>query len=194
MKKFLCIVGLLIVSKFSLAQNYKSFRVIVGGGYAARSGYAAGGLLGTIEPGYRLSDKIALGLRGEIAGIARGGYEGFAVDVDISSVRSTTVNSIYYFDGDIVRPFVGVGLGRYSMSAFGYHVGASGPEEKQGRESKFGFYPRAGIELGHLGFTIDYNIISKTQLPNGAAFKNSYLSFRLSVFFGGGVKTVKGKW
>jgi hypothetical protein len=160
--------------------------VILGGGYATGSGYASGGIFGTLEPGYRITDQIAVGLRGELAAIARGSLNGLSVDVDVSGVRSTTMNAIYYFPGDYVRPFAGFGGGRYVLSAFGYKVGVSGPEEKRGKESKFGFYPRVGIELGHLGFTIDYNIIPKTVLPNGNEFKNNYLALRLSVFFGGG--------
>ena len=178
---------LVVLANFCFAQNYKSFRVIIGGGYAVASGYASGGLFGTLEPGYRITDNIAVGLRGEVAGIARGYYEGLSVDIDVSSLTSTTVNGIYYFKGE-VRPFVGAGFGRYSLSAIGYRVGTSGPEEKKVRESKLGFYPRAGVEFGHLGFTIDYNIIPKTTLPGGAEFKNNYLAFRLSLFMGGGRK------
>jgi hypothetical protein len=187
MKGLSLTIGLLmLISVASNGQHFKSFRVILGGGYATGSGYASGGIFGTLEPSYRITDQVAVGLRGELAGIARGSLNGLSVDVDISAVRSTTLNAIYYFPGDYVRPFAGFGGGRYVLSAFGYKVGVSGPEEKRGKESKLGFYPRVGIELGHLGFTIDYNIIPKTVLPDGNEFKNNYLALRLSFFFGGG--------
>jgi hypothetical protein len=184
MRKAFYIISFILVSFAVFGQDYKPFRVILGGGYAIGSN-SIGGIFGTLEPGYRLSNEIAVGLRGEIAGIAKGSRDGLAIDVDVSAISSTTLNGVYYFKGE-VRPFIGAGLGRYSISGFGYRVGVSGPEEKKGREAKLGFYPRAGVEFGHLGFTIDYNIIPPTKLPNGTEFKNNYIDFRFSVFFGGG--------
>jgi hypothetical protein len=173
------------------AQEYRPFRVSIGGGYAAASGYLSGGIFGTLEPAYRISDRITLGLRGEIAAIARGDYEGLSVDVDLSRINSLTANGIYYFESVFVRPFAGFGVGEYRLSSVEYKIGTSGPTQGTGKETKFGMYPRIGIEVGHLAFSIDYNIVAKTKLPEGAEFKNNYVALRLSVFFGGG--KIRGK-
>jgi hypothetical protein len=170
------------------AQNFKTFRVVISGGYANGAGYTSGGVFGNIEPGYRLSDKIALGLRGELAGLVRGDYEGLSVNVDISKVSSYTINAIYYFRDDFVRPFAGVGAGTYNMSSIEYKHTGSGTTKGTGAESKFGFYPRIGIDLGHIIFGIDYNVVPKTTTSDGAEFKNNYLAIRAGVFFGGGSK------
>jgi hypothetical protein len=171
-------------------QDYKKFRVLVGGGYASGSGYASGGIFGTLEPGYRVSDNILVGVRTELAGIARGGFEGLSVDLEISKVSSATLNLVYYFDSEFVRPFAGFGAGSYTLSSIEYKLSGGGPQQGTGKDSKFGFYPRIGVELGHFSFSLDYNIVPKTKTSE-AEFKNSYLGIRLAVFFGGGRKTVR---
>lgn len=176
------------------AQEFKKFRVSAGAGYATGSGYSSGGVIATVEPGYRISDRLTLGLRGEVAAIARGYLNSASVDLDVSAVRSLTLNGIHYFMGDVIRPLAGVGAGLYLLSGMEYKIGVSGPSEEKGKDSKFGFYPRIGAELGHVSFTIDYNIVPKTTLPDGAEFRNSYVSFRLGVFFGGGRKKEISDW
>jgi hypothetical protein len=183
----LFVVGLLFISAQNVTgQEFRKFRVAIGGGYAIAAGDASGGLFGTVEPGYRVMDKILVGLRWELAGIARGGFEDLTVDVDISKITSVGVNAAYYFKNDGARPFAGFGVGSYSLSSIEYRVGAGGSAEETGNDSKIGFYPRVGIDLGHLIFAIDYNVIPKTTGPDKAEFKNNYLAFRLGIFFGGG--------
>ncbi|HYC83766.1 MAG TPA: hypothetical protein VEB86_01035 [Chryseosolibacter sp.] len=191
MKWFLLTFFLSGFSQVLMAQEYKQFRVLIGTGFATGSGYTSLGIFGTLEPAYRVSDRILTGFRTEIAGIARGGLEGFKVDVDVSRVSSTTVNGVYYFGNDFVRPFAGFGAGYYWLSAIEYSLAAGGPEESTGKDRKFGIYPRLGVEFGHLSLSIDYNIVPKTETSEGAEFRNSYLAFRLGVFFGGG--RIKGQ-
>jgi hypothetical protein len=186
--RFIMCLLLIIAGTTVKAQEYKKFRVALGAGYASGGGFRSGGLFGTLEPSYRLSDDIMLGFRSEIAGIARAGIKGYSADFDISRISSYTLNAIYYFDSEFIRPFAGAGFGRYNLSAIEYTVGSSGPTKATGKDSKFGFYPRIGVELGHLLFSIDYNIVSKTKTEEGGEFKNNYLALRLGVFFGGGRK------
>jgi len=182
---------LAVTSEFAVAQReFKKFRVLIGAGYATGSGYSSGGIFGTVEPAYRISDKITAGVRAELAGIVRGGLEGWTIDVDVSRISSLTVNAVYYFDSEFIRPFAGVGAGNYTLSSIEYKLASGGPSQATGRDSEFGVYPRVGIDLGHFSFTIDYNIIPKTKTPDGASFKNSYLALRLAVFFGGGRKRI----
>ena len=169
------------------AGQFKKFRVLLGAGYAMGSGYTSGGIFGTLEPGYRISDRITSSLRAEFAGIARGDYEGLSVNVDISKISSFTVNAVYYFGDEFVRPFAGFGAGSYRLSSIEYKLDGSGTNQGTGNSKEFGFYPRIGVETGHVHFSLDYNVIPKTE-ADGAEFKNSYFAIRVGVFFGGGRK------
>jgi hypothetical protein len=170
------------------AQEFKKFKVGIGAGYAMASGEgASGGVLLTLEPAYRVMDQLSVGLRIESAIITRGLSEDPGnVSFDIAAIGSYTVNGQYYFNNNSFRPFVGAGLGLYSLAA----VKIDGADGDAGEaESKFGFYPRVGFDFGHFTFAIDYNIIPSTKLVNSdAEFKNSYIGFRIGGFFGGGRK------
>lgn len=175
---------------FATAQElrqFRKFRVLPGAGYATGSGYRSGGIFASLEPAYRLSDRIIMGLRGELAGIARGDYERLSVNIDVSKISSFTLNAVYYFDDDVVRPFAGFGAGNYRLSSITYRLDGSGTDRATGKETVFGFYPRAGVEIGHFHFSADYNIIPTTNRDN-AEFRNSYLAIRVGLFFGGGRK------
>lgn len=174
------------------AQDYKKFRVGLGLGYAMASGEgASGGVLATLEPGYRIQDNILLGLRLESAVITRGFSETLpsAFNIDVAAIGSYTLNGQYYFNNNSFRPFVGLGLGIYSLAAIGVAVDINGETQSAevAGESKFGFYPRVGFDAGHFTLALDYNLIpaTKPNIGNGE-FKNSYLGIRAGFFIGGG--------
>jgi len=65
--------------------------------------------------------------------------------------------------------------------------------------SKLGFYPRVGFDLGHFNFIFDYNLIPATKQAltfdsNGVSItdevniKNSYFSAKIGFSIGGGTK------
>ena len=151
----------LTVTMVATAQEYKKFKLGVGIGVANYQGgkYNPNGslILATVEPAYRIHDNIAIGLRIEGAGW----YGHF----------SLTANGQYYFGKNIVRPFVGAGLGMF---------------QKGSANSSFGFYPRVGLEVGHFFVSMDYNFISAVN-PNGDEI-TSYLGSRIGFLIGGGRK------
>jgi hypothetical protein len=169
------------------AQEFKKFKVGVGVGYARASGKGAkGGVLATLEPAYRISDIIQVGLRIESAVVVRGGADDYGLDLEGAAIGSYSLNGQYYFSNESFRPFVGAGLGMYSLAALKLEEsGAIG--EIAASEGKFGFYPRVGFDAGHFTLSLDYNFIPATKV-DGAEFKNSYLGFRIGGFFGGGRK------
>jgi hypothetical protein len=65
MKKTIILVSIFLTMIVTAkAQDYKKFRVGLGVGYATSTGSGAkGGILATLEPGYRLQHNILLGLR-----------------------------------------------------------------------------------------------------------------------------------
>jgi hypothetical protein len=169
------------------AQEYKQFRVGIGGGYAMPGGSgASGGVLFYFEPGYRFADNIIANIRVEWAAMARGLAEDVQdADFSVSTSGSYTLNGQYYFSNESFRPFVGAGVGMYKINAAEVDgVGSFGSSE-----TKFGFYPRVGFDAGHFTLSLDYNLVGKTTIEVDGEefnFKNSYIGIRLGGFFGGG--------
>lgn len=167
------------------AQEFKKFSVGLGLGYAKPGGEGAGGgILVALEPAYRVNDALQVGLRLETAIVARGLSESTAdFDASAAGINSYTINGKYYFSNNSFRPFVGAGVGLYSLAAISF-----GTAEAKS-ESKIGFYPRLGFDLGHFNITLDYNIVSPSKFEgSNVETKNSYFGIRLGGFFGGGKK------
>ncbi len=176
-KLFLLFILSLSISMVTSAQEFKKFKVGLGLGYASpvsgTNTTTIGDLL-TIEPAYRISDEVAIGLR----------YEGaLLVDYDFffTYYDSYTLNAQYYFSSNKFRPFVGAGMGIYSITS----------DYLETTESNLGFYPRVGFDLGHFNVTLDLNLIATS---NGSIYEisSNYLGIRVGGFFGGGrIKSTK---
>lgn len=183
-----------LTSTLSFGQDFKPFKVGVGLGYAtpgSTGSGAGGGLLFYVEPAYRASDRVLIGLRLESAVIARGinGVGQDDVSGDAAYNLSYTLNGQYYFNDNYVRPFVGAGFGLFSLAAVDFNT-ASGntiSANEVAAETRFGFYPRIGVDAGHFNLSLDYNIIPKTDIPNVGNVQNSYLGIRAGFSIGGGV-------
>lgn len=173
------------------ARDFKPFKVGIGIGYAVpgTGEGAGGGFLGYLEPAYRATDEVLVGLRLEGAFMVRGvkGVANRDVSGDASSVASYTLNTQYYFNNNEVRPFVGAGVGLFSLAAAKFNTAANDPgADDVGAETRFGFYPRLGVDVGHFNLTLDYNVIPPTDVPGGGEVKNNYLGIRAGVSIGGG--------
>ena len=172
-------------------REFRPFKVGVGIGYAvpgAGEG-AGGGFLAYLEPAYRATDQVLVGLRLEGAFTARGveGVNNRDVAGDASSVVSYTLNSQYYFNDENVRPFIGAGVGLFSMAATEFNTAGTDPNaDEVGAETRFGFYPRIGVDAGHFTLTLDYNFVPPTDIPGGGEVKNNYLGIRAGLSIGGG--------
>jgi outer membrane protein X len=170
---------------------YKPFRVGIGVGYAvpgAGEG-AGGGLLMYLEPGYRITDQVLVGLRLDGAFMVRGvqGVSNRDVSGDASSVASYSLNAQYYFNNERVRPFIGAGFGLFSLTAVKFNTAAGAPgADEVGAETRFGFYPRIGIDAGHFTLSLDYNVVPPTDVPDGGEVKNNFLGIRVGASIGGG--------
>ena len=174
------------------AREYKEFKVGVGIGYAApgTGEGAGGGFLAYLEPAYRATDQVLVGLRLEGAFMVRGieGVTNRDISGDATSVASYTLNGQYYFNNNNVRPFVGAGVGLYSLAAAKFNTASNTDPglDEVGAETRFGFYPKIGIDAGHFTLTVDYNVLPPTDVPGGGEVKNSYLGIRAGVSIGGG--------
>jgi outer membrane protein W len=197
MKKITMFVGLMLIAAVAVnAQEYKKFRVGTGLGYAIPGGSGAGGGISwTLEPGYRVNDQILANFRYEAAAIIRGTVDETSASFDVAGIGSYTVNGQYYLMSGGFRPYVGVGLGMFSIAAASVDGGSNGGGVSETAGTKFGFYPRIGFDAGHFTLNLDYNIVGNTKaiVTTGTGnttteFKNSYIGIRVGGYFGGGRK------
>lgn len=170
-----CVIS--VITLKAQSKTYKNFKVDVGLGYAIPTdgnSNSVGGITFTLEPHYRLTDAIALGLRLESAGL--GFKQPGTNDVTVAVVSSYCATGEYYFMGGGFRPFAGAGLGLFTQQSVTIGSGSSAVISPS--ESKFGFFPRVGFETGHFRISSEYNSIDK----------GGYIAFKIGFFFGGGKK------
>jgi hypothetical protein len=156
------------------ADTYHAFKFDIGLGYAIPSGSGAkAGATFTLQPHYRLSDDLAIGLRLEGAGL---GYQNDLGKTKVSLLESYCATGEYYLAKDSFRPFVGAGLGFFDQSSL---KASNGNATLVAGATNFGLFPEIGFEIGHFRMSADYDI---------AGNSNNYLAFKIGVFFGGGKK------
>ena len=154
----------LVTAAGSIAQEFKAFRVGTGLGYAMASGKGAkGGVLWALEPGYRVNDQILANFRIEGAVIGRGYADETSASVDVAALGSYSLNGQYYFNNNNFRPFVGVGVGLFSLAAVSVDANqGGGSTQAVAASNKVGFYPRLGFDAGHFTLNLDWNKIRAT--------------------------------
>ncbi|HZY79739.1 MAG TPA: outer membrane beta-barrel protein [Cyclobacteriaceae bacterium] len=212
MKKIFKLVVLFVVFGTATvqAQSFKAFRVGLGVGYASPAGEGTkAGLLIYLEPSYRLTDAIVVGLKAEGAVMARAARvtqngQTTTAKGTVSAAGSYTLNGQYYLMNGGFRPFVGAGFGIYSLGSISGTASSDGTSSSSSGEvstssAKFGFYPRVGFDAGHFTMNVEYNIIGKStnsyQVNSNGTItnatsesKNNYLGIRIGFFIGGGRK------
>jgi hypothetical protein len=157
------------------AQDFKPFRVDGGVGYGIPFNDGLnGGVLFYAEPKYEIIPQVAVGLRWEGALFAG---EGEGVSVSLSSAYYATGE--YYLTNNKFRPFVGIGLGAYSIGGLSMTVGDQ--EIKGESETSFGVLARVGFDISHFRLAVSYN----------AAFTEEtfhYVAATVGFYIGGGKK------
>src|ERR1700761_7339150 len=176
---FAIALGFTVAAKAQSA-DYHNFKVDIGIGYAIPSESSGtdgtkAGVTFTIQPHYRLSDDLALGLRFEGAALGDKNETDGDVHVKISVLTSYCATGEYYLTEKGIRPFVGAGLGLFTQSA-SIETKNNG-DSASASNSQFGVFPEAGIEAGHFRLSADYDIIGNNS---------SYFSIKIGAFFGGG--------
>lgn len=184
MKKILFSAALTASILTASAQTYKAVKVDVSLGYAIPAGGGEGtkgGVTFTVEPHYRLSDELAVGLRFEGAALAYVNDTGNGdSDAKVSVLSSYCASGDYYFGKSSFRPFAGAGLGFFKSASLTLDeetVQNGNPEVIPG-STEFGFFPRVGFETGHFRMSGEYNIVKDS----------GYFAAKIGFFFGGGKK------
>jgi hypothetical protein len=190
MKKIV-LVAMLFISASAAAQHYRKFLFALDVGMPNSKLKPAG--LFTMEPAYRVNDKIAIGFRMETVGFVS------TIGGNNLSLSSMGINGHYYFDLP-VRTFCGLGIGLYNPS----NNFIMSNTETQSQRNGLGIYPRIGLEFGHARLTLEYNFIQNMNdyvspefnpmmpLAQGhyEIVNKSYLSLKIGFFIGGGKKKV----
>jgi opacity protein-like surface antigen len=189
MKQLMICSLLLAIAASSHAQEesgrvFKPFKVDLSAGFAlpmGGEGTKVGGLF-ALEPKYAVADQFALGLRMEIASMARviNLSSGEDLEGDVQANGSFILTGDYLFNKSNFRPFVGAGLGSFGVAAAPLDENLT--EDDILSESKFGFMVRAGFETGHFRLGVEYNIVGSTSF----SANNNYIGFKIGGFFGGG--------
>jgi outer membrane protein X len=182
------------VAVVNAQQQFKPFKVDLSTGYAIPSGKGAkGGVLFVVEPKYAVIPNFSAGLRIEVAIMARGTADdaGNLSSVDVKAAGSYLATGDYYLTSNTVRPFVGAGVGIFSLAS----ASADGTTGSAGAGSKFGEMVRAGVEISHFRLGLEYNIVPSTDVSvydansgettTGKA-KNSYIGIKIGAVIGGG--------
>ncbi|GAB3945279.1 hypothetical protein GCM10028805_14100 [Spirosoma harenae] len=191
-----CFAGLLMLVAFSAtAQQYKPFKVNVSVGYAKPlNAGVSGGFLAAVEPKYGVSDHFDLGFRLELASVARGVQNnGTTTTGDVGAFLSYLITGNYLFGDGNVRPFLGAGLGLYTIGAGGTVVISSNGQPNQNinlvSDTKFGGLIRGGIKAGHFVAAVEYNAAPTTKSSTSTlevTSENAYLGIKIGVDLGGG--------
>ena len=177
MKKTLLIAACITCVFTAKSQTYHAFKVDVGFGYAIPSASGSStkaGVTFTVQPHYRVSDDLAVGLRLEGAALAFQTSSN-SDDTKVAVLSSYCATGEYYFMEGGFRPFIGAGAGFFTQSS----ININNSSYTVPGATKFGFFPEVGIEAGHFRLSADYNI-----LPD----KAGYLAFKIGFFLGGGEK------
>jgi hypothetical protein len=198
MKKICLLLSLGSILSFSARaqeSDLKPFKVDVSGGYAIPAGAGSkGGVIFVVEPKYAVMHNLSLGLRTEVAVVARfDGYDAYGdpEDVSVKASGSYLATGDYYFtDKYHFRPFAGAGVGIFTIAS-----AESNSNSDIVTGSKFGGMVRVGIETSHFRVGFEYNLVSKTTFSgydsNGdpvsnLTSKNSYIGIKVGACIGGG--------
>jgi hypothetical protein len=195
MKRIIAVL-LMLGALSASAQELKPFKFNVSLGYAKPTGPgASGGVLFSLEPKYGLSDQFDIGLRYELAAMARA-YQinGQDADGELKAASSFVLTGTYLFSTNNFRPYLGAGAGLFTTAATGFTVsgGQGSTDGDVAAGTKFGGLVRVGFKASHFNFGLEYNLIPKTTgiisgLTNGSyESTNSYFGIKLGVDIGGG--------
>jgi outer membrane protein W len=188
-----------LIALSASAQEFKPFKVNISLGYAAPVGTgASGGVLISLEPKYGLSDAIDLGLRLETAVVAQsvnvsGSGSNANGTAQVKAFGSYLLTGNYLFSTNNFRPYLGAGLGLYSVAGTDVTIvnGTAGGQNVAVQASSiFGGMIRAGFKASHFNFGVEYNLVPNTKSvfgTNGTVeSKNSYIGIKAGIDIGGG--------
>ena len=162
MKKLVII--LLLLSPLAIKAQNIGFRLDAGiGGAFTFGSFKAYGIAGFTEPKVLIGSNISAGLRLEGDVLFGGSISDVAEEISIglSTRAAILAKGEYYLGGGNSRPFVGLGLGRYTVAS----TSASGSGTASiSAGNHFGIAPEIGISLGNFRISGIYHILTGEDL------------------------------
>ncbi|WP_194974132.1 hypothetical protein [Aquiflexum lacus] len=198
MKNVIVVLAVLIFG-FTFTANGQEkgkFRVGLDLGYTVPMA-GGGGLLYYLEPKYNIRENMNIGLRIGGATMLRDivySSNTNAGSAKISVNISYVLTYDYYFktEGSSFAPFVGGGIGWMRFASLDWETTAD-PEDFGflGTRSTIAPVLRAGFEAAKFRFSLDYNIVPKSDLVNSQGTVigetgNAYLGIAIGFYVGGG--------
>ncbi|QJW89801.1 hypothetical protein HNV11_10635 [Spirosoma taeanense] len=197
MKRILPLL-LVLVAFSTQAQNFRPVKFNLSLGYAKPTGSgASGGILASLEPKYGVNDQLDLGLRIELAAMARAYIlNGQNTEGEFKAASSYLATGTYLLSQTGFRPYVGVGVGLFTTAGTSLNsnssTGNTGGSIAVG--NKFGGMVRAGFKTGHFNLGLEYNLVPPSKgvligsngLSTNYESANTYFSLKLGVDIGGG--------
>jgi hypothetical protein len=186
MKKLLVLI-LLAMPLLANGQNYRKVFFAMDLGVPLGKNSGIGSI--SLEPSYRINDKMCAGFRIEHNGLVSmtGGSNPF--------VASLGVSYQYYLPSKS-RIFVGGGLAVFNPTN-NFLVGNT---DTMNERNRLGFFPRVGVDFGHLRLMAEYNFVGSMTdyvlayrgvgAPTGQfeSINKNYLNLKIGFFIGGGRK------
>jgi len=138
----------------------------LGGSYS--HGTEAKGVSVALEPTYRFSPKLGVGVRAEAVVSGGGSVGDSSSELDMGAAGSLLVKGEYHFTEGKVRPFAGGGMGMYAIAAQSIATQAQGTSISQEGGQYFGIAPQVGVEFGRVRLVATYNLIlgASTKVTN----------------------------
>ncbi|NME69418.1 outer membrane beta-barrel protein [Flammeovirga aprica] len=196
MKKLTFILLLSIISLTSFAQD-KLISVGFGGGisgmYAKKNQTDYSGVGGNffLNAYYNITPKLSIGAEyeGTIGVLAPSKID--SKNFEATAMRNISGKVLYHFGESSIRPFVGLGVGKYTIVPGKFNAADPNPEfdvANLPEASSIGFSPEVGVDLGWFQLAALYHIVpnlefKNTEIGNVSAEYNS-LEFRAAINLG----------
>jgi hypothetical protein len=188
---------------FADSEHYEDVRVDVGLSGSSVSIAERNGAGMSVEIKGMANDNLSFGGRVEFA-VMFGGAVGNEQEerLDISMVACGLLKAEYLLGLGVVRGFVGLGVGGYTISSQTVAAGTDhgGIRSETGRY--FGVAPQVGVDIGRVRIAATYNALLGAQLElqqtvgnveRTSELSQNYLSLELSFQFAGGRKSTRAR-
>lgn len=192
MKKIILLALLTMTFANGYSQEKGKFRVGLDFGFVPASG--GGGALIALEPKYNIADNMNVGLRLCAAGVVRDleSLDNQDFTAEVAGISSFVGTYDYYFhkSGSSFAPYVGAGLGFYSLANVEVDDSSSDVLDPS-VSGVVGGLIRGGFEWAGFRMGLEYNFLPNSDLENASGTKvgtakNSYLGINIGFFVGGG--------
>jgi opacity protein-like surface antigen len=195
MKNYFYLLTLLVTVN-SFSQEIDKFRVGLDLGWTLPTA-GGGGILFAIEPKYNIKENLNIGLRMSSAAMVKDvQFKDSNENADGKLAANNTYLATldyYFYKGKNFVPYIGFGAGYTKLANIRFDLASDVELENEEIKlnGKFAGLIRGGFEWGKFRFGADLNLIPKSNLKDGlidenAEISNSYFSFNLGFFIGGG--------